>query len=103
MSIGFKSVQCNNTIVVFVCELCPVRWEFMCVSWFDDVWVCIHLPAQKKYTSRHGPEETSSRIEEEVGPQEEVGEAPQEVQEAQQQEGCPQASQVPQEEALQEG
>ena len=58
---------------------------------------------KKKYTSRHGPEETSSRIAQEVGPQEEVGEAPQEVQEAQQQEGCPQAPQVPQEEALQEG
>jgi hypothetical protein len=54
-------------------------------------------------TSHHGTEETSSRIAQKVGPQEEVGEAPQEVQEEELQEGGPQASQVPQEEALQEG
>ena len=52
--------------------------------------------------AHHGTEEASSRIQEEVRSQEEVGEAPQEVEEAQQQEGCPQASQVSQE-ALQEG
>ena len=90
---------------MFLCELfhllgVDVRLNML---WFYDVWFCIHLPSQKKCTSRHGPEETSSRIEEEVGPQEEVGEAPQEVQEEELQEGGPQASQVPQEEALQEG
>ena len=60
-------------------------------------------PVRSIFITYHGAEETSC-IAQEVGPQEEIGKAPQEVEKAQQQEGGPQASQVPQEEEeLQEG